>query len=60
MRERAERIGCSLSIDSRTGMGCAITMTLPARLAFADHAPGRRWRFLSWLLRNKKEPSHAA
>lgn len=60
MRERAERIGCSLSIDSRAGMGCAITMTLPARLAFADHAPGRRWRFLSWLLRKKKEPSHAA
>jgi signal transduction histidine kinase/ligand-binding sensor domain-containing protein len=60
MRERAERIGCSLSIDSRTGMGCAITMTLPARLAFADHAPGRRWRLLSWLFRNKKEPSHAA
>ncbi|NYT41461.1 hypothetical protein HZY97_11880 [Sphingomonas sp. R-74633] len=58
MRERAERIGCSFSIDSRPGMGCAVTMTLPARLAFADHAPGRRWRFLSRLSRNKKDPSH--
>ncbi len=59
MRERAERIGCSFSIDSRPGMGCAVTMTLPARLAFADHAPGRRRRFLSRLLRRRKE-DHAA
>jgi signal transduction histidine kinase/ligand-binding sensor domain-containing protein len=60
MRERAERIGCSFSIDSHPDMGCAVTMTLPARLAFADHAPGRRWRLLSRLLRNKEEPNHAA
>ncbi|MBB4098659.1 sensor histidine kinase [Sphingomonas kyeonggiensis] len=58
MRERAERIGCSFSIDSRPGMGCAVTMTLPARLAFADHAPGRR-RFFSRLFR-KRNHDHAA
>jgi signal transduction histidine kinase/ligand-binding sensor domain-containing protein len=60
MRERAERIGCSFSIDSRPGMGCAVTMTLPARLAFAGHAHSRRRRFFSRLFRNKKELSHAA
>jgi signal transduction histidine kinase len=60
MRERAERIGCSFSIDSRPGMGCAVTMTLPARLAFANHAPSRRWRFFSRLFRKPKDPSHAA
>lgn len=60
MRERAERIGCSFSIDSRPGMGCAVTMSLPARLAFVDQAHGRRWRIFSRLLRNKKESSHAA
>lgn len=58
MRERAERIGCSFSIDSRPGMGCAVTMTLPARLAFADHAPGRR-RFFSRFFR-KRNLDHAA
>jgi hypothetical protein len=41
-------------------MGCAVTMSLPARLAFADHAHGRRRRFFSRLLRNRKGPSHAA
>jgi signal transduction histidine kinase len=60
MRERAERIGCSFSIDSRPGMGCAVTMTLPARLAFANHAPSRRRRLFSRLFRKPKDPSHAA
>jgi signal transduction histidine kinase len=59
MRERAERIGCSFSIDSRPGMGCAVTMTLPARLAFANHAPSGRWRLFSRLFRKPKDPSHA-
>lgn len=57
MRERAERIGGSFAIESSPGMGCAVTMTLPARLAFADHAPRRR--LLSWLSRLRKEPDHA-
>lgn len=59
MRERAERIGCSFSIDSRPGMGCAVTMTLPARLAFADHAASRRRRLFSRLFR-KRNHDHAA
>ncbi|HSX56833.1 MAG TPA: hypothetical protein VLG14_16115, partial [Sphingomonas sp.] len=36
MRERAERIGGSFSIDSRPGLGCAVTIGLPARLAYSD------------------------
>lgn len=44
MRERAERIGGTFSIDSPLGNGCTVTMTLPARLAFADR-PSRRRRF---------------
>jgi signal transduction histidine kinase/ligand-binding sensor domain-containing protein len=57
MRERAERIGGSFSIDSRPGMGCAVTMAVPARLAFADHAPRRR-RLFARLLRRRREPDH--
>lgn len=56
MRERAERIGGSFSIDSRPGMGCAVTMELPARLAFADHAPRRRLFARLW--RRWKESGH--
>lgn len=57
MRERAERIGGSFSIDSHPGMGSAVTITLPARLAFADPAPRRR-KLLARLFRGRKEPSH--
>jgi len=57
MRERAERIGGSFSIDSHPGMGSAVTITLPARLAFADLAPRRR-KLLARLFRGRKEPSH--
>ncbi|NIJ21654.1 signal transduction histidine kinase/ligand-binding sensor domain-containing protein [Sphingomonas naasensis] len=55
MRERAERIGGSFSIDSRPGMGSAVTVALPARLVFTDHAPRR---LLARLLRRRKEPGH--
>jgi signal transduction histidine kinase len=48
MRERAERIGGSLSLDSRPGLGCAVTVTLQARLAFSDHI-SRRPRWWRWL-----------
>ncbi len=57
MRERAERIGGSFSIDGRPGMGSAVTMTLPARLAFADHSPRRK--LFPWLVSRWKEPSRA-
>lgn len=56
MRERAERIGGSFSVDSRPGMGCAVTMALPARLAFADPAPRRRLFARLW--RRWKESGH--
>ncbi|MGF7147514.1 signal transduction histidine kinase/ligand-binding sensor domain-containing protein [Sphingomonas zeicaulis] len=42
MQERAQRIGGTFSIESKPGMGAAVTITLPARLAFADHRPRRR------------------
>ncbi|HVJ03489.1 MAG TPA: triple tyrosine motif-containing protein, partial [Sphingomonas sp.] len=58
MRERAERIGGSFAIESSPGMGCAVTMTLPARLAYADHAPRRR-RLFARLSRRMKDPSRA-
>lgn len=57
MRERAERIGGDLSLDSGPDMGCAVTVTLPARLAFADHAPPRRR--LADLFKRRKEPKRA-
>jgi len=57
MRERAERIGGRLSVDSRRGMGSAVTIALSARLAFADPAPTRR-RLSSWLSRIRGETIH--
>jgi len=49
MRERAQRIGGVLTIESQAGAGAEVAVKLPARLAFADKAPDR-WR-LSALLR---------
>ncbi|MEW7849886.1 two-component regulator propeller domain-containing protein [Massilia aurea] len=40
MRERAQRIGASLAIDSGAGTGTRIALTLAARLAYSR----RRWR----------------
>jgi signal transduction histidine kinase len=45
MRERAERIGGKLMVSSRPGAGSEITLTLPAKLAFARGRPRHR----SWL-----------
>ncbi|MBC9032886.1 hypothetical protein IAG41_10825 [Sphingomonas sp. JC676] len=56
MRERAERVGASFSVESSPGMGSAVTMTLPARLAFADQAPRR---LFSKLFRRSKVSGHA-
>jgi signal transduction histidine kinase len=44
MRERAERIGGALSIDSGAGKGTDVILTLPARLAYRERAHG--WRSL--------------
>jgi signal transduction histidine kinase len=43
MRERAQRIGGVLTIESRPGAGAAVILKLPARLAYADKAPARSW-----------------
>jgi signal transduction histidine kinase len=49
MRERAERIGAALSIDSGAGKGTDVMLTLPARLAYAERIRGWRshlpWRY---------------
>jgi signal transduction histidine kinase/ligand-binding sensor domain-containing protein len=49
MRERAERIGGVLSIDSGAGKGTDVMLTLPARLAYAQRTLGWRshlpWRY---------------
>jgi signal transduction histidine kinase len=42
MRERAERIGGTLSIECAPGGGTAVTITLPARLAFVQMRAGSR------------------
>jgi signal transduction histidine kinase len=47
MRERAERIGGTLSINSRPGEGTDVMLTLPTRIAYVPRVP--RWRKrLSW------------
>lgn len=43
MRERAQRIGGAFSIESKVGMGSSVTIAVPARLAYADKSPRRRW-----------------
>jgi len=45
MRERAERIGGTLAIDSRAGQGTHVMLKLPAKLAYAHHTVGWRSRF---------------
>jgi signal transduction histidine kinase/ligand-binding sensor domain-containing protein len=55
MRERAQRIGGVLFIESQPGVGTVVALKLPARLAFADEAPGR-WR-LSSLFRRSRSAS---
>jgi signal transduction histidine kinase/ligand-binding sensor domain-containing protein len=49
LRERAERIGGALSIDSGAGKGTDVILTLPARLAYAERTHGWRshlpWRY---------------
>ena len=56
MRERAERIGGSFSIDSGQDLGSAVTISLPASLAYADPSPRKR---LPWkLFPRRKDPNH--
>ncbi len=47
MRERAERIGGTLTIDSRVSKGTDVILKVPARLAYVYQATGWRSRF-SW------------
>jgi len=57
MRERAERIGAQLTLRSREGAGTEIDLTLPARIAFSDHAPGSLRRILNAVFRpNGRDP----
>jgi signal transduction histidine kinase/ligand-binding sensor domain-containing protein len=57
MRERIERIGGNLAVDSQPGMGCAVTMTIPERSAFADQVTRTRLPRMSF--KTGKEPSRA-
>jgi signal transduction histidine kinase len=43
MRERAARIGATLEISSSPAEGTAITLNLPANLAYESHRRHRRW-----------------
>jgi signal transduction histidine kinase/ligand-binding sensor domain-containing protein len=53
MRERAERIGGTLSIDSGAGKGTDVILTIPAPLAYAERAHGWRSR-LPWRYSREK------
>jgi signal transduction histidine kinase len=45
MRERAEKLGARLKVRSRAASGTEVELTVPARVAFQNHAPpfSRRW-----------------
>jgi signal transduction histidine kinase/ligand-binding sensor domain-containing protein len=51
MRERAERIGGTLVVETAPGSGAVVKLTLPAKVAFAGRTPGPR---LSSLFRLRK------
>lgn len=52
MRERIERIGGNIAISGSPKDGSEVTLTLPARLAFANHKPRRRTRLPRFLQRS--------
>jgi signal transduction histidine kinase len=59
MRERAERVGASLQVLSRTGAGTEVELSVPGNVAF-ETTSSRRWpQWLSGLLhrKNVKRPS---
>ena len=53
MRERAEKIGGAITISSGREDGTEVTLTLPAKLAFAKRVSGRRLRLPRFLRRNR-------
>ena len=53
MRERAGKIGGSITISSTPGEGSEVTLTLPAELAFAKRRPRRRIRLPRFLRRRR-------
>ena len=44
MRERAQKIGGKLNIQSNPGGGTGIELTIPARVAYPQSADGSRWQ----------------
>ena len=60
MRERAERLGGSISIRSVVGEGTEVHLSVPAHFAYQDGAPGsgprlaHKWRYLVGRLRIRK------
>jgi signal transduction histidine kinase len=44
MRERAERLGGGLQVDSAPGAGTRIEVSIPANAAYVDHGKGSRSR----------------
>jgi signal transduction histidine kinase/streptogramin lyase len=56
MRERAERIGGLFVLESRPGQGSAMTLSVPAKLAFVGaERRGFKFSIFPW----KKGPNHA-
>jgi signal transduction histidine kinase len=56
MRERAERVGGDLTIESDPAIGATVAVTLPARIAYPNAASKRRW-FAS-LIRGRRDAEH--
>jgi signal transduction histidine kinase/ligand-binding sensor domain-containing protein len=54
MRERAVRIGGDIAVSSAPGGGSEVTLTLPARLAFARQGQRRAW----WPRWPRRNPEH--
>jgi len=55
MRERADRIGARLTLRSRAGSGTEVELTLPARVAFSDPAPGSLRRLLKAVVLGRQQ-----
>jgi signal transduction histidine kinase len=55
MRERSERVGASLKLRSRVGLGTEVELTVPAAIAFEDQPRSSISRWLRWLRPEKRQ-----
>jgi signal transduction histidine kinase len=58
MRERAEKIGASLTISSRSGAGTDVELAVPGNVAFDQQPSSRDISWIAQLLRRARKPRH--